>query len=89
MKLVTQWDLLLWKWILLALVVFCARLVSGWVALVLVFILEINFLTRRRVLYFVYALRRGVRNCIWLALVLISWNSMFDSKARAASQKFV
>jgi hypothetical protein len=88
-KRVTLWGLLLWKWILLALVVVCGRLVSGWVARVLVFILEINFLTRRRVLYFVYALRRGVRNCIWLALVLISWNSMFDSKARAASQKLV
>ncbi|KAG0610640.1 hypothetical protein M758_7G080700 [Ceratodon purpureus] len=89
LKNVTLWGLLLWKWILQALVIVCGRLVSGWVARILVFILEINFLTRRRVLYFVYALRRSVRNCIWLALVLISWNSMFDSKARTASQKLV
>ena len=86
---VTLWGLLLWKWLLLALVILCGRLVSGCVTRILVLILEINFLTRRRVLYFVYALRRGVRNCVWLALVLISWNSMFDSKARAASQKLV
>jgi len=88
-KHVTLWGLLLWKWILLALVIVCGRLVSGWVARTLVFILEINFLTRRRVLYFVYALRRSVRNCIWLALVLMAWNFMFDSKAQSASKKLV
>lgn len=88
-KHVTLWGLLLWKWILLALVIVCGRLVSGWMTRILVFILEINFLTRRRVLYFVYALRRSVRNCIWLALVLMAWNFMFDSKARSASNKLV
>lgn len=85
----TLWGLLLWKWILLALVVVCGRLVSGWVTRALVCLLEINFLARRRVLYFVYALRHGVRNCIWLASVLMAWNFMFDSKAQASSKKLV
>lgn len=88
-KQVTLWGLDLWKWFLLALVMVCGRLVSGFVVRILVFVLEVNFLTRRRVLYFVYALRRSVRNCIWLALVLISWNSMFDLKAQATSRKLV
>lgn len=70
-------GLLLWKWILLMLVIFCGRLFSGWVVRLLVLLLERSFLMRKRVLYFVYALRRGVRNCVWLALVYIAWSSMF------------
>nr|XP_024379968.1 mechanosensitive ion channel protein 5-like isoform X2 [Physcomitrium patens] len=83
------WGLLLWKWFLLALVIVCGRLVSGWVVRSLVIVFEINFLLRKRVLYFVYALRRGVRNCIWLASVLMAWNFMFDSRAQALSAKLV
>lgn len=83
------WGLLLWKWFLLALVIVCGRLVSGWVTRALVLVFEMNFLMRKRVLYFVYALRRGVRNCIWLASVLMAWNFMFDSRAQKVSRKLM
>lgn len=35
---------------------------------------------RKRVLYFVYGVRRAVQNCLWLGLVLIAWHFMFDKK---------
>lgn len=82
-------GLLLWKWILLLLVVLCGRLVSGWVVLIIVFLIERNFLMRKKVLYFVYALRRGVKYCTWLALVLMAWNFMFDSRVATANRKLV
>ncbi|KAJ9560630.1 hypothetical protein OSB04_005790 [Centaurea solstitialis] len=53
-------------------------LVSGWVIRVVVFFIERNFLLRKRLLYFVYGVRAIVQNCIWLGLVLITWNSMFN-----------
>lgn len=82
-------GLLLWKWILLMLVIFCGRLFSGWVVRLLVLLLERSFLMRKRVLYFVYALRRGVRNCVWLALVYIAWSSMFTKKVDRGNHKLI
>jgi hypothetical protein len=62
LKRVELWGLLLWKWVVVALVTICRRLVSGWVIRILVFFLERSFILRKRVLYFVYALRKGVQN---------------------------
>lgn len=74
------WTLSLWKWEVLVLVLICGRLVSGWGIRILVFFIERNFLLRKRVLYFVYALRNTVQNCLWLGLVLITWNSIFEEE---------
>ncbi|KAL5557791.1 hypothetical protein UlMin_034002 [Ulmus minor] len=74
------WDLPLWKWEMLVLALICGRLVSGWGIRVVVIFIERNFVLRKRVLYFVYGLRRAVQNCLWLGLVLIVWNSIFDKK---------
>ncbi|KAF6160867.1 hypothetical protein GIB67_041921 [Kingdonia uniflora] len=76
----TLWKLPLWKWELLGLVLICGRLVSGWGIRFAVFFIERNFLLRKRVLYFVYGLRKAVQNCLWLGLVLIAWHFMFDKK---------
>ncbi|CAK9187923.1 unnamed protein product [Ilex paraguariensis] len=73
-------DLELWKWEVLVLVLICGRLVSGWGIRVVVFFIERNFLLRKRVLYFVYGLRNAVQNCIWLGLVLIAWQCIFDKR---------
>ncbi|KAK3038894.1 hypothetical protein RJ639_028616 [Escallonia herrerae] len=73
-------ELELWKWELMVLVLICGRLVSGWVIRVVVFFIERNFLLRKRVLYFVYGLRNAVQNCVWLGLVLIAWQCIFDKK---------
>ncbi|URE40998.1 Late embryogenesis abundant protein [Musa troglodytarum] len=78
----TLLDLHLWKWFVLLFVLICGRLVSGWVVRLVVFGVERNFLLRKRVLYFVYGIRKAVQNCLWLGLVLISWHLLFDEKVR-------
>ncbi|KAH7663326.1 hypothetical protein IHE45_14G046000 [Dioscorea alata] len=76
----TVWDLHLWKWTLLVLVLFCGRLVSGWFIRFIVLCFEYSFMLRKRVLYFVYGVRRAVQNCLWLGLVLLAWHYLFDEK---------
>ncbi|KNA24873.1 hypothetical protein SOVF_011860 [Spinacia oleracea] len=73
-------GLLPWRWCLLAMVVFSGRLCSGWLVSFLVFLLERNFMLREKVLYFVYGLRKIIQSCVWLALVLLAWTCMFNSK---------
>ncbi|XP_042427913.1 mechanosensitive ion channel protein 6-like [Zingiber officinale] len=80
----TALELHLWKWLLLLFVLICGRLVSGWVVRWIVFWIERNFLLlRKRVLYFVYGVRRAVQNCLWLGLVLLSWQFLFDKNVQA------
>lgn len=74
------WKLKLWKWEVMVLVLICGRLVSGWMIRLVVFFIERNFLLRKRVLYFVYGIRKAVQNCLWLGLVLIAWHALFDKK---------
>lgn len=74
------WKLKLWKWEVLILVLICGRLVSGWGIRILVFFIERNFVLRKRVLYFVYGVRKAVQNCLWLGLVLVAWHFLFDKK---------
>ncbi|KAK6916769.1 Mechanosensitive ion channel MscS [Dillenia turbinata] len=74
------WQLQLWKWEMLVLVLICGRLVSGWGIRFVVFFIERNFLLRKRVLYFVYGVRKPVQNCLWLGLVLMAWHSLFDNR---------
>ncbi|KAL4186634.1 hypothetical protein AMTRI_Chr09g34930 [Amborella trichopoda] len=84
------WDLHLWKWVLMVLVLICGRLVSGWGIRIAVFFIERNFLLRKRVLYFVYGVRKAVQNCLWLGLVLIAWHYIFDKKVeRETSSKIL
>ncbi|GMY36393.1 mechanosensitive ion channel protein 10-like [Fagus crenata] len=59
------WGLELWKWVVLVLVIFCGRLVTEWFINVLVFLIEMNFLLKKKVLYFVYGLKR-------------TWGLLFD-----------
>ncbi|XP_065638831.1 mechanosensitive ion channel protein 6-like [Quercus suber] len=74
------WKLKLWKWEVMVLVLICGRLVSGWGIRIIVFFIERNFLLRKRVLYFVYGVRKPVQNCLWLGLVLMAWHFLFDKK---------
>ncbi|GLU14762.1 hypothetical protein SLE2022_313130 [Rubroshorea leprosula] len=74
------WILELWKWEILVLVVLSGRLISGWTVRIMVFFIEMNFLLRKRVLYFVYALRNIAQNGLWMVLILIVWQYLFDKK---------
>ncbi|XP_057964855.1 mechanosensitive ion channel protein 10-like [Malania oleifera] len=75
-----KWGIEIWKWCLMVLVIFCGRLISGWVVGVFVFIIERNFMLREKVLYFVYGLWKSFQNCIWLGLVLLAWAFMFNAR---------
>ncbi|CAN6703751.1 unnamed protein product [Malus baccata var. baccata] len=75
-----KWGLEIWKWCLMVMVLFCGRLVSGWVVGFLVFLIERNFMLREKVLYFVFGLRKSFQNCAWLGLVLVAWTIMFPDK---------
>ncbi|KAE8653825.1 Mechanosensitive ion channel protein 4 [Hibiscus syriacus] len=83
------WKLMLWKWEVMVLVLICGRLVSGWIIKIIVFFIERNFLLRKRVLYFVYGVRKPVRNCLWLGLVLIAWHFLFDKKLQKETKSSV
>lgn len=72
------WDIEIWKWCVLALVIFCGRLVTGWFINVLVFLIERNFLLKKKVLYFVYSLQKSVRVFLWLGLVLLAWGLLIS-----------
>ncbi|XP_010691795.2 mechanosensitive ion channel protein 6 [Beta vulgaris subsp. vulgaris] len=82
----TLWKMKLWKWEVLILVLICGRLVSDWGIRILVFFIERNFLLRKRVLYFVYGLKKAVQNVIWLGLVLLTWYFLFDKKVLLESR---
>ncbi|XP_017419993.1 mechanosensitive ion channel protein 10-like [Vigna angularis] len=72
------WGLELWKWCVLALVVLCGRLVTEWFINILVFLIERNFLFKKKVLYFVYGVKKSVQGFIWLSLVLLTWGLLFN-----------
>ncbi|KAL1822914.1 hypothetical protein ACET3Z_009692 [Daucus carota] len=73
----------LWRWGLLLLALLCGRLVAGWGIRVVVFFIELNCMLRKRVLYFVYGLRSAVKNCLWLALILVAWRFTLYEKVES------
>ncbi|KAI3981700.1 hypothetical protein MKX01_020643 [Papaver californicum] len=75
-------ELHLWKWCVLLLVIVCGRLFTDWLMKGLVFMVEKRFILKKKVLYFVYGLKKSVQVCIWLALVLLSWTLFFDGKLK-------
>ena len=62
----------------MAMVIFCGRLVTDWFIEIIVFLIELNFVLEKKVLYFVYGLKNSVQICIWSALVLLTWFLLFD-----------
>lgn len=71
------WSLEIWKWCTLVMVTFSGMLFTKWLMLFAVLLIELNFLLRRKVLYFVYALKKTVQVCIWLSVVLLTWTLLF------------
>ncbi|GKV17889.1 hypothetical protein SLEP1_g28344 [Rubroshorea leprosula] len=72
------WGLQLWKWCVLVMVIFCGRLLTEWMMNVVVFLIERNFLLKKKVLYFVFGLKKSVRVFVWLGLVLLAWGLLFN-----------
>ncbi|ONK66135.1 uncharacterized protein A4U43_C06F4500 [Asparagus officinalis] len=76
------WGLEIWRWCLVVVVVFCGRLVTNWLIHILVFAIERNFLLKKKVLYFVFKLKKSVQFFLWLFLILLSWSFVFNQGDR-------
>ncbi|MBA0744879.1 hypothetical protein Gogos_007481 [Gossypium gossypioides] len=76
-KNILLWGLEIWKWCVLVVVIFCGMLVTRWFMHLVVFLIEINFLLRKKVLYFVHGLKKIVQVFIWLSIVLLTWVLLF------------
>lgn len=76
------WSLGLWKWCVLVLAIFCGRLFSEWFTNGVVFLIEREFLLKKKVLYFVYSLQKSVRVFIWLGLILLTWGLLINRGVR-------
>ncbi|KAL0447358.1 UNVERIFIED_CONTAM: Mechanosensitive ion channel protein 10 [Sesamum latifolium] len=80
----TLWGLPIWKWCVLVLVTFSGLLVTEWLMHFVVLLIELNFLLKKKVLYFVYGLKKSVQTCIWLGLVLVSWVLLFQEAVKGS-----
>ncbi|KAK8566724.1 hypothetical protein V6N13_002413 [Hibiscus sabdariffa] len=76
-KNILLWGLEIWKWCVLVVVIFCGFLITRWFMLLVVFLIEINFLLRKKVLYFVHGLKNSVQVFLWLSIVLGTWVLLF------------
>ncbi|KVH93611.1 Like-Sm (LSM) domain-containing protein [Cynara cardunculus var. scolymus] len=81
------WSLELWKWCVLIAVIICGMLVTNWLMHFIVLLIELNFLLRKKVLYFVHGLKKCVQVSIWLIVVLVTWTSLFNDQDVQRSKK--
>lgn len=81
------WSLELWKWCVLITVIICGMLVTNWLMHFIVLLIELNFLLRKKVLYFVHGLKKSVQVSIWLIVVLVTWTSLFNDQDVERSKK--
>ncbi|KAL1834527.1 mechanosensitive ion channel protein 10 isoform X2 [Daucus carota subsp. sativus] len=73
------WGLELWKWSLLVMVTFSGMLFTTWFMHFVVLVIEMNYLFRKKVLYFVHGLKKSAQVCLWWTLILITWLSLFNN----------
>lgn len=78
----TVWDLRVSRWCVLVLVTFSGMLVTKWLMHFIVLLIELNYLLKKKVLYFVHGLKKSVQFCIWLSLVLLTWVLLFEEGAK-------
>ncbi|CAI9755747.1 unnamed protein product [Fraxinus pennsylvanica] len=72
------WELEIWKWCVLVLVTFNGMSVTKWLIHFVVVLIELNYLLKNKVLYFIYGLKKSVQVCIWLSFFLITWVLLFE-----------
>ncbi|ESQ46435.1 hypothetical protein EUTSA_v10000065mg [Eutrema salsugineum] len=85
------WGLELWKWCVLVMVTLCGMCFTNWFMHLAVFIIEKNYLLRKKVLYFVHGLKKNVQVFIWFSLILVTWIFLFeeDHKHSRKTKKFL
>ncbi|KAJ4873685.1 Mechanosensitive ion channel protein 9 [Raphanus sativus] len=72
------WGLEIWKWCVFVMVTLSGMFMTNWFMHLAVFIIERNYLLRKKVLYFVHGLKKNVQVFIWFSLVLVSWIFLFE-----------
>ncbi|KAL0545480.1 hypothetical protein IC582_015365 [Cucumis melo] len=75
-----------WKWCLLATVIFCGLIFIRWATNVAVSLIEGNCLLKKKVLYFVHGLKKSVQTTLWLASVLSTWEPLFNQSNHRSSR---
>ncbi|KAL0735491.1 hypothetical protein Bca4012_011701 [Brassica carinata] len=85
------WGLEVWKWCVLVMVTFSGMFVTNWFMHLVVFIIERNYLLRKKVLYFVHGLKKNVQVFIWFSLNLLAWVFLFedDDKHSRKTKRFL
>ncbi|KAG2279931.1 hypothetical protein Bca52824_051151 [Brassica carinata] len=85
------WGLEVWKWCVLVMVTISGMFVTNWFMHFAVFIIERNYLLRKKVLYFVHSLKKNVQVFIWFGLILVAWVFLFedDDKRSRKAKKFL
>lgn len=85
------WGLEVWKWCVLVMVTISGMFVTNWFMHFAVFLIEKNYLLRKKVLYFVHGLKKNVQVFIWLSLILIAWVILFDHEEKRSrkTKKFL
>ncbi|KAG2331812.1 hypothetical protein Bca4012_018687 [Brassica carinata] len=85
------WGLEVWKWCVFVMVTLSGMFMTNWFMHLAVFIIERNYLLRKKVLYFVHGLKKNVQVFIWFSLVLVSWIFLFeeDDKHSRKTKKFL
>ncbi|XWS26623.1 hypothetical protein CRYUN_Cryun26dG0046900 [Craigia yunnanensis] len=76
----------LWKCCVLVLVFFCGRLFTEWMMNIVIFLIEKNYLLKKKVLYFVFGLKGSVRVFVWLSLVLLAWGLLFNHGVKSSKK---
>ncbi|XP_010454234.1 PREDICTED: mechanosensitive ion channel protein 9-like [Camelina sativa] len=87
----TIWGLELWKWCVLVMVTLSGLFLTNWFMHIAVFLIEKNYLLKKKVLYFVHGLKKNVQVFIWFGLILIAWVFLFDEddKHSRKTKKFL
>ncbi|EOA26677.1 hypothetical protein CARUB_v10022756mg [Capsella rubella] len=84
-------GLQVWKWCVFVMVTLSGMFLTNWFMHLAVFIIERNYLLRKKVLYFVHGLKKNVQVFIWFTLVLVAWIILFeeDHKHSRKTKKFL
>ncbi|KAJ9168009.1 hypothetical protein P3X46_019588, partial [Hevea brasiliensis] len=77
----TIWGLEIWKWCLLMLAILCGRLTAYLITNVLMSLIW-KFWLDERVLYFAHGVKKSILLFIWLGLVTLDWDLLFNRRAK-------
>ncbi|KAH0890233.1 LOW QUALITY PROTEIN: hypothetical protein HID58_052662 [Brassica napus] len=83
------WGLEVWKWCVFVMVTLSGMFMTNWFMHLALFIIERNYLLRKKVLYFFSM--KNVQVFIWFSLVLVAWIFLFeeDNKHSRKTKKFL